>query len=152
MNLLYLYPGARSSLWYGRWTHAEQQRRGQSEADREEKQIRPNIQRWIRENHSTITRRTGEFHVSEGIWQRRWGRRSNSFKNVFFIKAKQRLKSSKNQYFYFRFLIWPYNVFLNLCVAYLPVRRDIKTKFTYFLFWTCMCEIRNTGISSLYLA
>ena len=33
--------------------------------------------------------------------------------------------------------------FSNLCAAHLPVRLDIETKFPYFLFWTCMSEIRN---------
>ena len=31
----------------------------------------------------------------------------------------------------------------NFCVAHLPVKRDIKTKFPYFLFWTCMSDIRH---------
>ena len=35
------------------------------------------------------------------------------------------------------------SIFFNFCVAYLPAKRDIKTKLTYFLFWTCMSEIRN---------
>ena len=36
--------------------------------------------------------------------------------------------------------------------VHLPVRLDIETKFSYFLFWTCMSEIRNrkfVSISSL---
>ena len=34
--------------------------------------------------------------------------------------------------------------FLYFCVAhYIPVKRNIKTKFPYFLLWTCMSEIRN---------
>ena len=33
--------------------------------------------------------------------------------------------------------------FLNFCAAHLPVKRDIEMKFSYFLFWTCMSEIRN---------
>ena len=34
-------------------------------------------------------------------------------------------------------------MFFYFCVAHLPVKRDIKTKFPYFLFYTCMSEIRN---------
>ena len=34
-------------------------------------------------------------------------------------------------------------VFFIFCAAHLPVKRDIKTIFAYFLFWTCMSEIRN---------
>ena len=33
--------------------------------------------------------------------------------------------------------------FFNVCAAHLLIERDIKTKFPYFLFWTCMSEIRN---------
>ena len=34
--------------------------------------------------------------------------------------------------------------FFNCCVAhYIPVKRDIKTEFPYFLLWKCMSEIRN---------
>ena len=36
-------------------------------------------------------------------------------------------------------------VFFNFCDAHLPVKREITTKFTYFLFWTRMSEIRNRG-------
>ena len=41
---------------------------------------------------------------------------------------------------------------LHFSASHLPVRLDMETKFPYFLFWTCMSKIRNTGISSLYLA
>ena len=41
--------------------------------------------------------------------------------------------------------------FCNFCAAHLPVKRDIETKSLYFLFWTCVSEIRNLEFC-LYLA
>ena len=81
------------------------------------------------------------------------------------LKAHTQAKIIKNRWFYFGFLIWPYDVglnmsidwncnsfFLNFCAAHLPVRLDIETQFLISFFEQPCKKIRNTGLPSLYLA
>ena len=42
-------------------------------------------------------------------------------------------------------------MFLNVCVAQLPVKRDIETKFLVFLILDMYVQNKKSGISSLYI-
>ena len=83
--------------------------------------------------------------------------------HISLLKRHNQAKIIKKSVILFRLLnmtIWCKRVhrlelqkFLNFCAVHLPVKRDIKTKLPYFLFWTCI-HVRNkkSGIPSLYPA